>query len=74
MQSGGKRRIRACWPYRCVEGICLDNVPVTVAQPGAQDTSLLGMAFLKRLERLEVTDGRMILHPRRADGEADLAA
>ena len=56
----------------CVEGIRLEDVPVTVAQPDAREDSLLGMAFLKRLAGFEVKDGRMILRAPREDREANL--
>ena len=44
-----------------VGGIELDDVPVTINK-APMDSSLLGQAFLKRLDSYDVRDGRLTLH------------
>jgi aspartyl protease family protein len=44
-----------------VGDITVYDVDALVARPGALHMSLLGMSFLKKLERFEVADGRFVM-------------
>jgi len=44
-----------------VGSITVRNVEAAVSEPGALRTNLLGMSFLKRLQRFEVRSGRLVL-------------
>jgi aspartyl protease family protein len=44
-----------------VGGIVVYDVEAFVAQPGATNSTLLGMSFLKRLSGFQVADGRFVM-------------
>lgn len=41
--------------------ITVRNVPAAVSEPGALSTSLLGMSFLSRLQRVDMRSGTLVL-------------
>ena len=42
--------------------IMVRNVPAAVSEPGKLTTSLLGMSFLSRLQRVDMRRGVLVLH------------
>ena len=46
-----------------VDGITVHDVPALVLPDHALDVNLLGMSFLSKLRRYEVSKGRMVLEP-----------
>jgi aspartyl protease family protein len=44
-----------------IGGITMRNVPAAVGEPGSLATSLLGMSFLSRLQRVEMRAGTLVL-------------
>jgi aspartyl protease family protein len=44
-----------------IGGILVRNVPAAVSQPGMLGTSLLGMSFLQRLQRVDMRGGVLVL-------------
>jgi aspartyl protease family protein len=45
-----------------IEGVLVYDVDALVAQPGAQEISLLGMSFLRKLASYQAEQGRLVLH------------
>jgi aspartyl protease family protein len=45
-----------------IDGVLVYDVDALVAQPGAQEISLLGMSFLKKLASYQAEQGRLVLH------------
>ena len=41
--------------------ITVRNVPAAVSEPGSLGTSLLGMSFLSRLQRVDMRGGTLVL-------------
>jgi aspartyl protease family protein len=41
--------------------ITVRNIPAAVSEPGSLGTSLLGMSFLGRLQRVEMRSGTLVL-------------
>jgi aspartyl protease family protein len=44
-----------------IGAITVRNVPAAVTQPGSLATSLLGMTFLARLQRVDIRSGTLLL-------------
>jgi len=49
-------------PSLNVNGIIMQNVPVTISPKNGTDVSLLGMSFFNKLKKYEVNDGVMTLY------------
>ena len=58
--NGEVRIARARIGELSVGGIIDANLPVSVTQ-GEMDVSLLGMSYLQRFDRIEISDGRLVL-------------
>lgn len=44
-----------------IGSVVVNDVEVLIMEPGASNTSLLGMSFLRKLKGYEVANGRLVL-------------
>ena len=60
-QWAGPRGPGRARPRQSIGDITVRNVPAAVTEPGSLETSLLGMSFLSRLQRVDMRAGTLVL-------------